>query len=224
MKAGAIILAVFAVLLLQDRMSISQAETPVPYDAESIYPYAEEAVLYVRAYREDGTLKDVGSGFLIQPEGTALTAYHVVEGATRLGCVRNDGSEVTCRILVLDEAADTAVLQLPAAGKDSPYPYLPLRTGLVKHGEQVFAIGYPLKGTKIITEGIVNAPGVPINGRQRILVSATLVNGMSGGPLIDRDGYAAGLLSGSLRTMNGIHLVVDAETLKRVISKAGSQR
>lgn len=222
LKFGAVILAVIAVLLLQGRTSVSRAETPVQYDSESIYAYAEDAVFYVRAYREDGTLKDVGSGFLIQPDGTALTAYHVVEGAARLGCVRNDGTEALCRILVLDEAADTAVLELPVAGKDSPYPYLPLRTGLVKQGEQVFAIGYPLKGTKIITEGIVNAPGVPINGRNRILMSATLVNGMSGGPLIDQDGYAAGLLSGSLRTMSGIHLAVDAETLKRVVSRAGN--
>ncbi|MRN53748.1 trypsin-like peptidase domain-containing protein [Paenibacillus monticola] len=221
-KVGVVILAVFAVLLLQDRASISRAETPVRYDAESIYAYAEEAVFYVRAYRDDGTLKDVGSGFLIQPDGTALTAYHVVEGAARLGCVRNDGSEAACRILVLDEAADTAVLMLPPPGKDSPYPYLPLRIGPVKHGEKVFAIGYPMKGTKIITEGIVNAPGVPINGRERILMSATLVNGMSGGPLVDQDGYAAGLLSGSLRTMSGIHLAVDAETVKRVVSRKGS--
>ncbi|MEK3794845.1 serine protease [Paenibacillus sp. FSL R7-0204] len=223
-KVGAVILAVFAVLLLQDRTSISQAETPIRYDAESIYSYAEEAVLYVRAYREDGTLKDVGSGFLIQPDGTALTAYHVVVGASRLGCVGNDGSEVTCRIRAQNEAADTAVLELPAAGKESPYPYLPLRTGPVKHGVRVFAIGYPMKGTKIITEGIVNAPSVPINGRERVLVSATLVNGMSGGPLVDQEGYAAGLLSGSLRTMSGIHLAVDAETLKLIVSQEGSQR
>ncbi|WNS46424.1 serine protease [Paenibacillus sp. MMS20-IR301] len=223
-KFGVVILAAVALLLFQDCTPVSRAQTPVQYDAQSVYSYAEDAVFYVRAYREDGTLKDTGSGFLIRPDGTAVTAYHVVEGAARLGCVLNDGSEATCRILVLDEAADTAVLELPAAGKDKPYPYLSLRTGPVKQGAQVFAIGYPLKGTKIITEGIVNAPDVPINGRERVLISATLVNGMSGGPLIDQDGSAAGLLSGSLRTMSGIHLAVDAEVLKRVVNRAGSER
>lgn len=220
-KFGALILMVFSLFLLQNDAPVSMAQTPAQYDAEGLYTYAEQAVFYVRAFREDGTVKDVGSGFLVQPDGTALTAYHVVEGAARLGCVRNDGTEAVCRVLVFDEAADTAVLKLPSPGKDNPYPYLSLRTGPVKHGEKVYAIGYPLKETKIITEGIVNAPGVAINGRKRILMSATLVNGMSGGPLIDQDGYAAGLLSGSLRTMNGIHLAVDAETVKRVVSRTG---
>ncbi|MHA6531668.1 S1 family peptidase [Paenibacillus sp. BAC0078] len=219
-KIGAVILAVFALLLLQDGRSVSQAETLAEYDAEGVYAHAEEAVFYVRAFRADGTLKDVGSGFLIQPDGTALTAYHVVEGAARLSCVRDDGAAAACRIVAQDEAADTAVLKFPSLDKNMSYPYLPLRTSPVKHGEKVFAIGYPMKETKIITEGIVNAPGAPINGRERILMSAALVNGMSGGPLVDQYGYAAGLLSGSLRTMNGIHLAVDAESVKRVIAKA----
>ncbi|WP_337104138.1 S1 family peptidase [Paenibacillus sp. YIM B09110] len=216
--AGVILLSVLMLVAVLNRSTVSMAETPERYDAESIYASANEAVFYVRAFRDDGALMNVGSGFLTGPEGTALTAYHVVDGASRLNCVLKDGTAVDCRITVQDEMADTAVLELPSR-TGGAYSYLRLRTSPLKAGEKVFAIGYPMKGTNIITEGIVNAPVAPINGRNRILISAELVSGMSGGPLLDEFGYAAGLLSGSLRTMNGIHLAVDSADIKRVMEQ-----
>ncbi|MFD2876769.1 hypothetical protein ACFTAO_13560 [Paenibacillus rhizoplanae] len=45
----------------------------------------------------------------------------------------------------------------------------------------MYALGYPLKNTAIITEGIVNTPAADINGRSRILTSAQVASGMSGG-------------------------------------------
>lgn len=214
-KGGLLFAILMALLLAMNGFSVSQANSPPRYNAEELYSHVEEAVFYVRVLREDGTLKDVGTGFLIRPDGTALTAYHVVEEAEQVECVLSDSSTVTGRITAKNEAADTAVLKLeqPAekAGVQRIYPFIPLRTGQMKHGEKVFAIGFPMKGTKIITEGIVNAPRAAINGRERLLVSAELVNGMSGGPLMDEHGYAAGILSGSLRTMSGIHLAVSAQ-------------
>ncbi len=215
-KGGLLFAILMALLLVINGFSVSQADSPPRYQAEELYSHVEEAVFYVRVLREDGTLKDVGTGFLIRPDGTALTAYHVVEEAAQVECVLNDQSTVIGRVTARNEAADTAVLKLeqPAdnAGiQQRTYPFIPLRTGQMKHGGKVFAIGFPMKGTKIITEGIVNTPRASINGRDRLLVSAELVNGMSGGPLLDELGYAAGILSGSLRTMSGIHLAVSAE-------------
>ena len=58
----------------------------------------------------------------------------------------------------------------------------------------------------MITEGIVAAPEGTVSGKTRMLVTCDLVNGMSGGPVFDRFGQVAGLCSGSVRTMDGIHL------------------
>ncbi len=221
-RKGSLLFAILMALLLAiNGFSVSQADSPPRYHAEELYSHVEEAVFYVRVLREDGTLKDVGTGFMIRPDGTALTAYHVVEEAEQVECVMDDQSTVIGRVTARNEAADTAVLKLeqPAdnAGVQRTYPFIPLRTGQMKHGGKVFAIGFPMKGTKIITEGIVNTPRASINGRDRLLVSAELVNGMSGGPLLDEHGYAAGILSGSLRTMSGIHLAVSAEDAAGVV-------
>lgn len=220
-KGGLLFAILMALLVAINGVSVSQADSPPRYQAEELYSHVEEAVFYVRVLREDGTLKDVGTGFLIRPDGTALTAYHVVEEAVQVECVLNDQSTVIGRVTARNEAADTAVLKLeqPAdnGGILRTYPFIPLRTGQMKHGGKVFAIGFPMKGTKIITEGIVNAPRSSINGRDRLLISAELVNGMSGGPLLDEHGEAAGILSGSLRTMSGIHLAVSAEDAAAVV-------
>jgi S1-C subfamily serine protease len=200
-----------------------KADTPQTYDAESVYELAQNSVFYIRAIREDGSLKDVGTGFLISQEGTALTAYHVIEGVKRLSCVLQDGTEVNdCTVIAVDETTDAAVLHVPPISGypqyEEGYPHLAVRTSEVRHGERVFAIGYPMKETQIITEGVVNTPHATINGRDRILVSAQVVSGMSGGPILDRFGNVAGVISGSLRTMNNIHLVVNMKDVNKVLT------
>lgn len=219
-----VIVFLSALGVMMSHLTITGADPPEIYDAEALYENAEQSVFYVRAFREDGTLKDVGTGFLIGPEGTAITANHVISGADRISCLRNDTSiELDCSIVSQDESMDTAVLKLPFAqgssGKVDDYAYLNARKSRVKHGEKVYALGYPMKDTKIITEGIVNTPRANINGKDRILISAQIVNGMSGGPILDKYGNVIGLISGSLRTMNNIHLVVSSDDIHKILLK-----
>ncbi|WP_158606631.1 S1 family peptidase [Paenibacillus ginsengarvi] len=217
------VLAVLVLLLFTGTFTVTQADPPNTYEGDSLYAAVERAVFYVRALRADGSLKDTGTGFVVRPDGTALTASHVVNEADAIECVLNDTSAVPCRVEVQDASADTAVLKLFPPSDDSgagkPFSYIPLRTRAVKIGERIYAIGYPMKNTAIITEGIVNSPRAEINGRDRMLVSSQLASGMSGGPLLDSHGYAAGVLSGSLRTMNGIHLAVDAQQALQVLEQ-----
>ncbi|NQX60798.1 S1 family peptidase [Paenibacillus qinlingensis] len=217
-----VLLGVLCVFM--SHFTITGADPPETYDAEALYENAEKSVFYVRAFREDGTLKDVGTGFVVKPDGTALTAYHVIAGADRISCVWQEAAvEMNCSVVSQDETLDTAVLKLPFAqgssGKVDDYAYLNTRKSKVKHGEKVYALGYPMKDTKIITEGIVNTPRANINGRDRILISAQIVNGMSGGPILDKYGNVIGLISGSLRTMNNIHLVVGSDDIHKILLK-----
>ncbi|MBB3113917.1 S1-C subfamily serine protease [Paenibacillus phyllosphaerae] len=191
-----------------------EADVPGPYNAEQTFEQAEDAVFYLRSLRTDGTVAAVGTGVVMDAKGKAATAYHVVENAATMEAVFEDGRTVKgVKLLSYDKLTDAALIELPAsgAGSSAGYAYLPVRTDALRPGVDVFAIGYPLKNTVIITEGIVNNPSAEINGRDRILTSAEIVSGMSGGPLIDEKGQLAGIISGSLRTMDNIHLVIDME-------------
>ncbi|WP_053373859.1 S1 family peptidase [Paenibacillus sp. FJAT-27812] len=198
------------------------AQTPAIQNAEGIYENAGDAVFYLRALRSDGTVLAVGSGVVISADGEAATAYHVVKDAARLEAILADGSALKgVKLLRYDELTDAALLKLPARvdskGKIKLYSMLLIKETALKHGERIFAIGYPLKNTPIITEGIVNNPKAEINGRDRVLVSAQVASGMSGGPAIDEQGRLAGIISGSLRTMNNIHLVIAASDLRQLM-------
>ncbi|MBD2847396.1 trypsin-like peptidase domain-containing protein [Paenibacillus sp. IB182496] len=217
---GAIVLLAAGLMLA---MQPTGAEEPQQYEAREIYSEAAPAVFYLRNLTADGALRSVGSGVLIEADGTAVTAYHVVKSAERLEAIMADGSLVTgITVTAYDALTDAAVLQFPSrpAGA-APYPSVSLRTADAVHGEPVFAIGYPLKETPVITEGIVNAPAAVINGRERVLVSAQIASGMSGGPVLDARGRLAGVVSGSLRTIDGIHLVVGAKQLQAAMSDPG---
>ncbi len=215
---GMVIVMLSGVLLFTQ----ADADQAATYDAEDIYKASESAVFYLRALREDGTLRAVGTGVVIDAKGTAATAYHVVKEAGSLEAVFGNGKTVKgIKLAGYDELTDAAILTLPnpktAGVKGEAYAFLPVRDAAVAYGERVFALGYPLKETVIITEGIVNNPAAKINGRSRILTSSQIVSGMSGGPLVDEQGRLAGIISGSLRTMDNIHLVIDMSDVKRLL-------
>ncbi|MBW4082207.1 serine protease [Paenibacillus sp. S150] len=196
----------------------SSADTLAVNSAEQTYRLAENAMFYLRVLKSDGTASSTGTGIILSSGGTAATAYHVVKGAERMEGIMADGTVISpIKVAKYDELKDVAVLALPDPAamkvKGNAYSYLNVRKDAVKHGEAVFALGYPLKNTNIITEGIVNSPDAEINGRSRILASAQVASGMSGGPLMDAHGRLAGIISGSLRTMNNIHLIISTEDL-----------
>ncbi|PYE47648.1 trypsin-like peptidase domain-containing protein [Paenibacillus barcinonensis] len=187
-------------------------------EAEQVYSSAAQAVFYLKAYRKDGTLKTVGSGFVIE-NGQALTAAHVVKDAVSYEAVFEDGSVQKLLVLGVDGETDVALLSVKDTLK-RPALALSVDRPSARHGQRSFAIGYPLKDGKIITEGIVNAPMAEVNDVTRLLTSAQVSPGMSGGPLLNEEGRVIGLISGSFRTMNGIHICVTVEDMRKLLKKS----
>jgi serine protease Do len=190
--------------------------SPVVLNAEEAYEQANNSIFYVRNLQKN-RVSAVGTGFLIQSDGQAVTAYHVIKGAEQIEATLQDGTVVkNIKLRSYDEQKDIAILDLPNK-KGNNLKGLEISNSPVKHGTEIFAIGFPLKETSIITQGIVNAPSAPINGKKRILVSAEIVSGMSGGPVLDETGKVIGIISGSLRTMNNIHLVVESKEIESLL-------
>lgn len=210
------LLTLAAVIFTTGRpVSGAEASALPELTAEQIYQADADAVFYLKVYKEDGTLKTVGTGFLIQGD-KALTAYHVIAEGASYEAVFDDGKTVRgVTVTAADEDLDAAVLSIQAGGRKA----LELTSDEARHGQRTFAMGYPLKGTKIITEGIVNAPAAKVNGVNRLLTSAQVASGMSGGPLFDQYGQVVGIISGSFRTMDNIHLCVPVADIRSKLLK-----
>ena len=171
-----------------------------------------------------------GSGFMIDGQGSILTNYHVVAGASKTTVTLKDGKVYDARLVGSDPSTDVAVLRTDAPA--SELKPLPLGdSSKLQVGQPVVAIGNPLGYSGTETQGIVSAlhrdiqapNGFAIPGA--IQTDASLTNGSSGGPLIDSSGRVVGIDSQVAASQNGntqadgIGFAVPINTAKQVVQQ-----
>jgi S1-C subfamily serine protease len=84
----------------------------------------------------------VGSGIVIGEHGEVLTNAHVVRNCTQI-TVRSSSAETAAAFLVArDERNDLAVIR----GQVPVRPVATFREGLIRPGDTVVVLGYPLSG------------------------------------------------------------------------------
>ena len=167
----------------------------------SSYDQVQPAVVQIVA---QGTFRDpeigfadgsgLGSGFVISPDGLAVTNNHVVAGAATLevyiGGELDDSYNAT--VLGVSECNDLALIDINAP---DDLPYLEWHDGPITAGLDVYAAGYPLGDPEFtLTRGIVAKAeaGGDITGTSSIDHTvehdANIQPGNSGGPLVGADG------------------------------------
>ena len=138
-----------------------------------------------------------GSGFIISEDGYIITNYHVIDGATEMKAMLNDGTEYRATLVGGDEISDIAVLKIDAKGLKK------VELGdsdSVSVGDQVVAIGNPLgELANTLTVGYVSAKERDINidqyPRSMLQTDASVSPGNSGGPLFNIYGQVIGVVS-----------------------------
>lgn len=136
----------------------------------------------------------VGSGFIIDESGLAITNNHVVDGAAKVRVKLSDGSERTATVLGRDQKTDIAVLRIEGGGKFQPVQWGD--SDEIRVGESVFAVGSPFGLGNTVTAGIVSARGREIGAGPYdnfLQVDAAINSGNSGGPLFDARGRVVGV-------------------------------
>ena len=135
----------------------------------------------------------VGSGFVIDRDGHALTNAHVVDGAASLSVTLDNGDKLPARTVGLDPVLDLALIRVDR-------PNMPTArfgdSSTLRVGEEVVAIGNPIGLDQPMTRGIVSGlnrllPGV--SDQPMIQTDAPINPGNSGGPLVDRCGAVVGI-------------------------------
>jgi len=172
----------------------------------------------------------VGTGFLIDDDGTIVTNAHVV-GEHDSARVRfdDDGSPVAAEVLGSDPSTDLAVLKVDASDVDVR-PLALADSDDVRVGDQAVAIGYPLGLDRTATAGIVSGLGREIrapNGfsiDQVIQTDAPINPGNSGGPLLDANSRVIGVnsqiaTSGARGGNLGIGFAVPSNTVREVVPR-----
>ncbi|HKY08539.1 MAG TPA: DegQ family serine endoprotease [Candidatus Binatia bacterium] len=136
----------------------------------------------------------VGSGFVIESNGTILTNYHVVGNAEKINVTLSDGKSYEAKVIGTDAKTDIAVIKIEA-GVDLPAVSLG-DSDRLEVGEWVVAIGNPFGLDHTVTTGIVSAKGRQIGAGPYdnfIQTDASINPGNSGGPLLNLRGEVVGI-------------------------------
>ena len=208
-----------------------QPVRPDAKDAELLDAYSQAvvnvvektspAVVSVTGRREDRQAGS-GSGFIIAPDGYAVTNSHVVAGRTRLTAETSEGDHVDADVIGDDPATDLAVLRL--ASRDLPYAELGDSDAL-RVGQLVIAMGSPMGLHATISTGVVSALGRSMRGQDGRLIenivqhSAPINPGNSGGPLVDSRGRIVGVNTAIVAFAQGLGFAVPGSTTRWVISE-----
>src|SRR5262245_13018958 len=227
--------AILAVPVTSNSEGYSQSDpkraNEVQRDAELLDAYSQAvmgvvgrvgpAVISVAGHPADNR-PGQGSGFVITPDGFALTNSHVVHGRHRLRATTEEGDALDARLVGDDPSTDLALIRL--AARDLPHAELGDSDGL-RVGQLVIAMGNPFGFRSTVSTGVISALGRAMRSQQGRLIenivqhTAPLNPGNSGGPLVDSKSRVVGINTAVIAMAQGLGFAVPATTARWVVGE-----
>jgi len=163
-----------------------------------------------------------GSGFIVTPDGYAITNSHVVDDRTKLEAETAEGDRLPTEIIGDDPATDLAIVRLAASG----LPYAQLGdSDALRVGQLVIAMGSPFGFQSTVSTGVVSALGRSMRARdgrliENIVQHAAPINpGNSGGPLVDSRGLVVGINTAIIAMAQGLGFAIPSNTAEWVLQE-----
>ena len=210
-----------------------QSKLPIAREADLLDAYSQAvvqvvqqvgpAVLTVSSEGKQG----VGSGFVVTPDGFALTNSHVIQGQDKLKVTTEDGDNLSAELIGDDPSTDLALIRV--AARELPHTELGDSEAL-QAGQLVIAVGNPFGFRSTVSTGVVSALGRAMRSREGRLIenivqhTAPLNPGNSGGPLVDSRGRVIGVNTAIIAYAQGLGFAVPGNTARWVVSELLSHR
>ena len=244
---AAIVMVIFVIFFVSPPESMNQKvestnsmsnviEKITPYNSANlslieIFEKSEPGVVRVNVERnetEEGTEEKtgaVGSGFIFDKRGHAITNAHVVKDAKKVVVTFLNGKSYNAQIVGVDEFTDTAVIKVDA-DNTLLHPLLIGDSSNLKVGEPVAAIGNPFGLSGSMSAGIVSQVGrlLPSDSGYSIpdiiQTDAAINPGNSGGPLLNMRGEVVGIntaIQSTTGEFTGVGFAVPSQTIAKII-------
>jgi hypothetical protein len=179
--------------------------------AEQIYSRCVPAVFLIEVFDMYGYSIGTGSGFFLDTYGTAVTNWHVTEGAesaavTYIGADGQTHAAAVRGVYDFSEEEDWIILQVEGSG----FSYLqPGAADTVIGGATVYALGSPEGLSATLSEGLISNPSRTLDdGQTYIQTSAPISHGSSGGALINKYGQVVGITCAGFEGAQNLNLAV----------------
>lgn len=171
------------------------------------------------------TPSGLGSGFIIHPDGYAITNAHVIQGEQRVRATVYERTQHELRRLLIDEAEIIAVnnhLDLALVKMrhpdGRPFPIVHLQaTEDLSAGQNVFAIGSPLGLERTLSRGVIATTQRSFEGMTYIQTTTQINPGNSGGPLFNDKGEVIGVTNMKIPFGEGLGFAIPARYVRDFI-------
>ena len=142
-------------------------------------------------------LKGLGSGVIVSKDGLIVTNAHVIEMASKVYCVLNDGTSFEAQVVATDKKNDLALVKIGPDRELKPIEF----ADDAMLGETVISIGNPFGLENSVSAGIISG----FNRRfyatgsdqplfdNLIQTDASINQGSSGGALLNLEGKLVGI-------------------------------
>jgi S1-C subfamily serine protease/HSP20 family molecular chaperone IbpA len=175
-------------------------------------------------YRSTRALKfnSVGSGVIVDKDGIIVTNAHVVNRASNIIVIFNDGASVEGQVIYEDRQNDLALVKIQS---DRPLTAVKLgSTGDLMIGETMVAIGNPLGLENSVSVGVASGKDRAFNSQSGDVVMDGLLQtdapinpGNSGGALLNLNGELVGINVAVVQNSQSIGFAVPVEKVRDVL-------
>lgn len=213
------LLAAAAVLLLA-AISIAAWRWSASTPRQANFQKTRNSVVLVEAF--DGANKAIatGSGFFVSPDGTLVTNFHVIKGASRVVLKLETGATFEVEgALNGNENSDIALLRAKATG----VPFLKLGNSVkAEVGDHVWVIGSPRGFEGTVSDGIISAKREAPGNAKLLQITAPISPGSSGSPVLDANNEVLGVATLLVRESQGLNFAVPIEVAKVMLAQVKS--
>lgn len=189
-----------------DPKAFAPKPTKPVLDSEQVYAKCSSSVFRIDVYDAHGTAFASGSGFFIDKDGTAVTNYHVLDGAHSATITLTNGDVYNILgVYDYDKTNDWAVVQVECGD------YNCLTIGdksTIVGGAKVYALGSPLGLDDTFSDGMISNANRVVDDVNYIQISAPISHGSSGGALINKYGEVIGICSAGFVDGQNLNLAI----------------
>lgn len=187
----------------QTVVQIMASATPAPARSSQVFQIIQPSLVLIQVGRDQSSehVDGLGTGVVVDQQGSILTSLHVVDGAERITVTFADGTESLAEVITRQPENDIAVLiteRLP----ELLIPAVLGNPNRMQVGDEAFVVGHPLGLYASMSSGVISGfdrsfrpeEGPALEGL--IQIDAAVNPGNSGGPLLNRAGQVIGIVTG----------------------------
>ena len=177
----------------------------------------QPSIVLIVTYDHRGSLLNQGSGFFVAHD-RVITSRHVIDGARRSLIVLADGKVFAVKGVVAgDEGSDLVLLRVKVGNNQGAS--LMIKEDLPPKGERVYVIGHRGGGWSV-SSGDMLAIYDFKNVGERMRITAQLMPGSSGSPVLNGSGQVIGVAASVFMSNEPLYFVTPAKRIIALLARS----